>query len=54
MVCFSTVSGKAPTKIPATVRLDPDLLDGLHASSKGWQARANQAPREWLEQRHGQ
>jgi uncharacterized protein (DUF4415 family) len=40
--------GKAPRKIPATIRFDPDVLAGLRATGKGWQTRANDALREWL------
>lgn len=32
---------KAPTKIPTTIRLDPGVLEGLRATGKGWQTRAN-------------
>ncbi|MCF8004293.1 MAG: BrnA antitoxin family protein [Chromatiaceae bacterium] len=42
---------KAPTKIPATIPLDPDVLAGLRATGKGWQTRANAALREWLQHR---
>ncbi|MEA1050500.1 BrnA antitoxin family protein [Lamprobacter modestohalophilus] len=42
---------KAPTKIPTTIRLDPDVLAGLRATGKGWQTRANAALRDWLQHR---
>ena len=44
-------SEKASTKIPTTIGLDPDVLKGLRATGKGWQTRANQVLRDWLEQR---
>jgi len=40
---------KAPTKIPITIRFDPDVLDGLRATGKGWQTRANAVLRDWLQ-----
>ncbi|MEA3640013.1 MAG: BrnA antitoxin family protein [Lamprobacter sp.] len=43
---------KAPTKIPITIRLDPDVLEGLRATGKGWQTRANAALRDWLQHHH--
>jgi uncharacterized protein (DUF4415 family) len=43
--------GKAPRKTPATIRFDPDVLAGLRATGKGWQTRANDALREWLNTR---
>lgn len=35
-------------KIPTTIRFDPDVLEGLRATGRGWQTRANDALREWL------
>ena len=35
-------------KVSTTIRLDPDVLDALRASGKGWQGRANQALRRAL------
>lgn len=44
---------QAPTKVSITIRLDVDVLDGLRATGKDWQTRANQALRDWLRhQRH--
>ncbi len=40
---------KAPTKVPTTIRLDPDVLEGLRATGKGWQTRANAVLRDWLQ-----
>lgn len=40
-------------KIPTTIRFDPDVLEGLRATGRGWQTRANDALREWLRTHHG-
>jgi uncharacterized protein (DUF4415 family) len=42
---------KAPTKVPTTIRFDPDVLAGLRMTGKGWQTRVNDAMREWLKDR---
>lgn len=39
--------GRAPGG-EEVVALDPDLLDRLRATGPGWQARLNDAVREWL------
>jgi uncharacterized protein (DUF4415 family) len=39
---------KAPTKVPTTIRFDPDVLAALKATGKGWQTRVNEAMREWI------
>ena len=39
---------KRPTKVPTTIRFDPDVLDGLKAGGRGWQTRVNDAMRDWL------
>ncbi|MDR2451626.1 MAG: BrnA antitoxin family protein [Candidatus Accumulibacter sp.] len=41
----------APRKAPVTLRLDVDVLEELKASGHGWQARVNNALREWLKTR---
>jgi uncharacterized protein (DUF4415 family) len=41
-------SGRAPPKVPTTIRFDADVLAALKASGKGWQTRVNEAVREWL------
>ncbi|HWK69878.1 MAG TPA: BrnA antitoxin family protein [Burkholderiaceae bacterium] len=41
-------STAAVHKIPTTIRFDPDVLEGLRATGRGWQIRANDALREWL------
>ena len=40
--------GRAPHKIPTTIRFDPDVLSALKATGKGWQTRVNEAMREWI------
>lgn len=42
---------KAPTKIPISIRLSPDVAKGLRATGTGWQARAEEALRIWLTKR---
>lgn len=32
---------KSPTKIPVSIRLDPDILAALKAGGEGWQSRVN-------------
>jgi len=39
---------KAPLKVSTTIRFDPDVLDGMRATGRGWQTRVNDAMREWL------
>lgn len=39
---------KAPKKIPISIRLSPDVADGLRATGNGWQVRADEALRAWL------
>jgi uncharacterized protein (DUF4415 family) len=41
-------SVKASPKRQTTIRFDPEVLEGLRATGKGWQTRANDALREWL------
>ena len=44
--------GRTPdAPAPGLVQLEPDLLERLRATGPGWQARVNEAVREWL-QRH--
>jgi len=45
-------STAAVHKIPTTIRFDPDVLEGLRATGRGWQTRANDALREWLRVHH--
>jgi uncharacterized protein (DUF4415 family) len=40
--------GRAPIKVPTTIRFDPDVLTALKATGKGWQTRVNDAMREWV------
>jgi uncharacterized protein (DUF4415 family) len=39
---------KTPRKIPVSIRLSPDVAEGLRATGSGWQTRADQALRLWL------
>ena len=39
---------KAPKKVPISIRLSPDVADGLRATGNGWQGRADDALRSWL------
>lgn len=38
----------APTKQAVTVRYSPEVLAAFKATGKGWQARMNDALRDWL------
>jgi uncharacterized protein (DUF4415 family) len=42
---------KAAKKVPVSIRLSPDVVAGLRATGEGWQVRADQALRSWLETR---
>jgi uncharacterized protein (DUF4415 family) len=39
---------KTPKKVPISIRLSPDVAEGLRATGNGWQRRADQALRSWL------
>jgi uncharacterized protein (DUF4415 family) len=39
---------KAPRKIPVSIRLSPDVAEGLRATGSGWQTRVDKALRSWL------
>lgn len=39
---------KTPTKVSTTIRLSPDVIDHFRASGKGWQARIDDALREYI------
>jgi uncharacterized protein (DUF4415 family) len=39
---------RTPRKIPVSIRLSPDVAEGLRATGNGWQTRADQALRLWL------
>jgi uncharacterized protein (DUF4415 family) len=39
----------APKKVPVSIRLSPDVVEGLRATGEGWQTRADEALRLWLE-----
>jgi uncharacterized protein (DUF4415 family) len=40
---------KAAKKVPVSIRLSPDVVAGLRATGEGWQVRADEALRSWLE-----
>jgi uncharacterized protein (DUF4415 family) len=40
---------KAAKKVPVSIRLSPDVAAGLRATGAGWQVRADEALRDWLE-----
>jgi uncharacterized protein (DUF4415 family) len=39
---------KAPRKVPVSIRLSPDVAEGLRATGEGWQRRADEVLRSWL------
>ena len=39
---------KAPKKVPVSIRLSPDVAEGLRATGSGWQGRADEALRSLL------
>lgn len=39
---------KAPRKVPISIRLSADVAEGLRATGRGWQRRADDALRSWL------
>jgi uncharacterized protein (DUF4415 family) len=39
---------KAPRKVPISIRLSPDVAEGLRATGDGWQRRADEVLRSWL------
>jgi uncharacterized protein (DUF4415 family) len=39
---------KEPTKVLTSIRLSPDVLEGLRATGKGWQSRADEALRAFV------
>lgn len=39
---------KSPRKVPISIRLSPDVAEGLRATGTGWQRRADDALRSWL------
>jgi len=42
---------KAPKKVPISIRLSPDVAEGLRATGNSWQGRADEALRAWLSRR---
>lgn len=41
---------QSPTKVSTTVRFDREVLDAFRATGSGWQARMNDALKEWLKE----
>jgi uncharacterized protein (DUF4415 family) len=39
---------KAPRKVPISIRLSPEVAEGLRATGNGWQRRADEVLRSWL------
>ena len=39
---------KAPRKVPISIRLSPDVAEGLRATGEGWQRLADDVLRSWL------
>ena len=39
---------KSPKKVPISIRLSPDVAEGLRATGNGWQGRADEALKSWL------
>ena len=39
---------KSPKKVPISIRLSPDVAEGLRATGDGWQRRADEVLRSWL------
>ena len=39
-------------KVPISIRLDPDLVEALRASGRGWQSRVNAALRDVMQLGH--
>jgi uncharacterized protein (DUF4415 family) len=39
---------RAPRKVPISIRLSPDVAEGLRATGQGWQRLADEALRSWL------
>jgi uncharacterized protein (DUF4415 family) len=44
---------KSPKKVPVSIRLSPEVVEGLRATGDGWQGRADQVLRSWLAERTG-
>jgi len=40
---------KKPRKVAISIRLSPDVAEGLRATGEGWQRRADEALRSWLQ-----
>ena len=42
---------KAAIKVPVSIRLSADVVEGLRATGDGWQSRADKVLRDWLRNR---
>ena len=42
---------KAPKKVPVSIRLSPEVVEGLRATGSGWQGRADEVLKSWLAER---
>jgi uncharacterized protein (DUF4415 family) len=42
--------GRAPLKVPTTIRFDPEVLAALRTTGRGWQTRVNDVMKEWVAQ----
>jgi uncharacterized protein (DUF4415 family) len=42
---------KAPKKVPISIRLSPEVVEGLRATGSGWQGRADEVLKSWLTKR---
>jgi uncharacterized protein (DUF4415 family) len=40
---------KRPKKVPISIRLSPEVAEGLRATGDGWQRRADEVLRSWLQ-----
>jgi uncharacterized protein (DUF4415 family) len=40
--------GRAPIKVPTTIRLDSDIVAAFKAGGHGWQTRVNEVLKEWV------
>jgi uncharacterized protein (DUF4415 family) len=41
---------KTPKKVPISIRLSPEVAAGLRATGSGWQGRADEVLRSWLQE----
>ena len=41
---------KEPTKVPVSIRLSPEVLERFKAGGLGWQARMDDALKQWIKE----